>query len=51
MFVPRQDLYTIKIIEETVIIVESFGHIARHCRNQRIVGQEKRISYQNNDRD
>lgn len=39
------------IIKETVIIVESFGHIVRHCRNQRIVGQEKRISYQDNDRD
>jgi len=28
-----------------------FGHIARYCKNQRMVGQGIRISYQNNNHD
>ena len=46
---PRHNLYTIKIdYEKDCYSCGDFGHIVRNYRNRRIVGQGRRIDYENN---
>jgi len=45
----RRDLYVINVDKErNCYSCEGFGHIAKNCRNQSVVGQERRIEYGNN---
>ena len=49
MFVLRCDLYTIDIDQEkNCYNCRGFEYIARDCRNQRIVEQERRLKYRDN---
>ena len=48
VFVPRCDLYTIYIDQRrNCYNCRGFGHIVRNFRNQRIVGQGRRLEYKN----
>ena len=45
----RRDLYIMDVDRErNCYSYEGFGHLAQNCRNQEIVGQERRIEYRNN---
>jgi len=47
--VPRCNPYTIEIDhEKNYYSCGDFGHIVRNYRNRRIVGQRRRIDYENN---
>jgi len=49
VFVLRCDLYTIDIDQEkNCYNCRGFEYIARDCRNQRIVEQERRLKYRDN---
>jgi len=44
--VPRYDLYVIDVdCGRNCYSCRKFGHIARNCRNRRIIEQEKRVDY------
>ena len=45
----RHDLYAIDVDQErNCYSCEGFKHLARNCRDWRMVGQEKRIKYEDN---
>ena len=46
---PRHNLYAMKVdYGRNCYNCESFGHLVRNCRNQKFVGQEKRVEYRDN---
>jgi len=48
-FVPRQDSYAMNVDQErNCYSCGEFGHIARNCRNWKIVKQERRLEYRDN---
>jgi len=45
----RRDLYIIDVDKErNCYNCGEFGHVIKNCRNQSIIGQERRIEYGNN---
>jgi len=47
--VPRYNSYAMKVdYERNYYNCGGFGHIVRNYRNRRIIGQGKRINYENN---
>ena len=48
-FIPRWDPYIIKIdLEKNCYNYRRFEHLARYCRNQRIMGKGRRIELEDN---
>jgi len=45
----RRDLYVIDVNRErNYYNCRRFGHLVHNCKNQEIIGQERRIEYRNN---
>ena len=45
----RRDLYVIDVNRErNYYNCRRFGHLVQNCKNQKIIGQERRIEYRNN---
>ena len=51
-FVPRWDPYAMNMNRgRKYYNYKGFSYITRYCRNQKMVGQERRINYQDNNKD
>ena len=50
VFISRQNSYVMDIDwERNCYSCKEFGHITKNCRNYKIVRQEKRLEYRNNE--
>jgi len=48
-FMPRYNLYTMGVdMERNCYSCRSFRYLARNCRNQKVIEQERRIEYEDN---
>jgi len=48
-FMPRHNLHTVGIdIERNCYSCRSFRHLARNCRNQKVMKQKRRMEYEDN---